>query len=1269
MTSNFTVSTNLSDYAPGATAMITASGFDAGSTIIFNVQHVEGAGIDGLYGTADDDIVSLGGDGHEPWYVVDGDVGDLDGLQNGTVVTSWYVNPDDSLGARFLLTALSGDGGLATETFTDSLPPPTEVLIKGAIIRGNTSIVSAPNIFLTLRADQYQAGYNTSARPVQFDEDSNNGLTRSVPLQSIPRETIGGLEYYVFSLKLDEDPSSPEISLGSLKIFSSTNLYLTSMNLNTDEFPAGTATLLYDLYPARDQNLTLVDWNSDPSAGDYEILIPSVVGLSPTTLIHLYCEFGPRSINGSPSDGGAEQWFLRPKSPPSIAVDKAFVSVTDGNNNGQVDAVGDVLNYKITVTNTGGVLLTGVSVVDPLTGLNQSGVGLFPGQSRTFTTSYTIEQADLDNKGGGDGDIDNTATADSDQTEPVSDSVEVKLASNPSMTIDKQATLADGGTKADAAGDVINYAIIVRNNGDVGLTDVKVTDLMLSASPLLRFSGDTDSDNVLDLTETWTYRASYVVTQADLDDKGGGNGYLDNTAIADSQQTEEVSDTAQVSLVYTPMIEIDKSFISVTGGDDNGLADHAGDVLNYEVVVTNTGNVTLTGVSVVDPMTGQNISNVTLAVGESKTYKTSYTLTQADLDDKGGGNGYLDNTAIADSQQTEEVSDSAQVLLAYNPMMEIDKVFVNVTGGSDDQTNAAGDLINYAITIRNAGNITLTGIRVVDEHTGLSDSISRLAPGESKTYNTSYTLTQADLDNRGGGDRDIDNVATAFSEQAQTVSDSVEVPLVITPSISIDKLTVVGANAGDNLTGIQAGETVLWRYIVTNTGNTTLSNIYVSDDNGSPDNSANDFTLTYQSGYQSGDDGDGVLDVGETWIFEKTTMAIAGRYENTGVAYGMSGDSTVDDSDTSSYTAIPPAGLIAPTGTTVQQYAFGTASTFQAYYASQGGDIQYSVKSGKINQTNPGVFFYYTGGNGGIQDGDADGKVEKITVLIDQTVTSSNNTLTTSFKPLNYANIQLYKVIDSGISGQADGIVNAYDTFQSVQISASNVTVSANGDVTVNFMPDAEGTMYVLSVKYETSAVVGNAVGTRPALWPTINYDFDTWVNGTFSQTDEGGINLAPKAVSKLMLDGTAGDGARAINASQIKAAFGEALAYWSGQGFDVSALKASSVEIANLGKMGDQWLLGITQDGHITIDDDAAGHGWSIGLGGVSPHKVDLLSVLLHEIGHVIGQGDDTMGAWLAVGERMLPTAQADEPVWPLPASALGIIGTANAPIEAHFG
>ena len=45
------------------------------------------------------------------------------------------------------------------------------------------------------------------------------------------------------------------------------------------------------------------------------------------------------------------------------------------------------------------------------------------------------------------------------------------------------------------------------------------------------------------------------------------------------------------------------------------MVDEVGDVLNYTVTVTNTGNVTLTGVTVVDPLTGQNISGVTLAPG------------------------------------------------------------------------------------------------------------------------------------------------------------------------------------------------------------------------------------------------------------------------------------------------------------------------------------------------------------------------------------------------------------------------------------------------------------------------------------------------------------------------------------------------------------------------------------------------------------------------------------------------------------------------------
>ena len=169
------------------------------------------------------------------------------------------------------------------------------------------------------------------------------------------------------------------------------------------------------------------------------------------------------------------------------------------------------------------------------------------------------------------------------------------------------------------------------------------------------------------------------------------------------------------------------------------------------MTVTNAGNVTLTGVTVVDPLTGQSISGVTLAPGASQTYNTSYTLTQADLDNHGGGDNDIDNTATADSNETGPVSDSAEVpLVGITPAIAIDKVFLNVTGGDGDAlADAVGDVLNYTVTVTNAGNVTLTGVTVVDPLTGQSISGVTLAPGASQTYNTSYTLTQADLDNHG----------------------------------------------------------------------------------------------------------------------------------------------------------------------------------------------------------------------------------------------------------------------------------------------------------------------------------------------------------------------------------------------------------------------------------------------------------------------------------------------------------------------------------------
>ncbi|VVP96292.1 hypothetical protein PS938_02053 [Pseudomonas fluorescens] len=167
-----TVTTNLEDYAPGSTAIITASGFAAGSTVTLEVDHAIGAGADGVWGTPDDVLDTNTGAGHEPWSVTDGGAGDLDGQVNGSVTTSWYVNPDDSAGATFLLTATAagadgvvgtGDDAVATTSFTDS--------VLGVVATGED---------VTL--DETAGLQNAAATPTPAgDADDNDILVASLP--------------------------------------------------------------------------------------------------------------------------------------------------------------------------------------------------------------------------------------------------------------------------------------------------------------------------------------------------------------------------------------------------------------------------------------------------------------------------------------------------------------------------------------------------------------------------------------------------------------------------------------------------------------------------------------------------------------------------------------------------------------------------------------------------------------------------------------------------------------------------------------------------------------------------------------------------------------------------------------------------------------------------------------------------------------------------------------------------------------------------------
>jgi len=237
------VTSDLNDYAPGSTAIITASGLDDGATVTFEVDHVADAGEGGILGTADDTTIELGGDGHDSWTVTDGGDGDLDGEVNGVIVTSWYVNPDDSLDETFLLSADEGTE-TAFASFTDSAINLTTQTIYTILPDDDGEVILNGAIFgaATIREGSGTGNYNTilavhggdnDAEGFQTDADSSTTSTDLADVDFAKTETtllaemtivvVDGVEYIEYRVDLNEpnNGTEPLISLTEFKIYQS----------------------------------------------------------------------------------------------------------------------------------------------------------------------------------------------------------------------------------------------------------------------------------------------------------------------------------------------------------------------------------------------------------------------------------------------------------------------------------------------------------------------------------------------------------------------------------------------------------------------------------------------------------------------------------------------------------------------------------------------------------------------------------------------------------------------------------------------------------------------------------------------------------------------------------------------------------------------------------------------------------------------------------------------------------------------------------------
>ncbi|MFC1929832.1 hypothetical protein ACFLW6_03090 [Chloroflexota bacterium] len=65
-------------------------------------------------------------------------------------------------------------------------------------------------------------------------------------------------------------------------------------------------------------------------------------------------------------------------------------------------------------------------------------------------------------------------------------------------------------------------------------------------------TGDGDTSGELEVGEIWTYTGSYIVQQSDLNDNGGGDGDIDNTATVSSDDLADESDSEEVPIANMP---------------------------------------------------------------------------------------------------------------------------------------------------------------------------------------------------------------------------------------------------------------------------------------------------------------------------------------------------------------------------------------------------------------------------------------------------------------------------------------------------------------------------------------------------------------------------------------------------------------------------------------------------------------------------------------------------------------------------------------------
>ncbi|MDF0513857.1 SdrD B-like domain-containing protein [Agromyces sp. H3Y2-19a] len=603
---------------------------------------------------------------------------------------------------------------------------------------------------------------------------------------------------------------------------------------------------------------------------------------------------------------------------PAVDIEKSTNGQDADTPTGPYVTVGGGVRWTYVVTNTGGVDLTNITVTDDLvdaadidcdaTGSNVIAGPLEPEASFTCVATGTATAGQCENTG-------TVVGTDPTSVEVTDDDPSHYFGATPAVDIEK----ATNGEDADeptgplvAVGGTVAWTYVVTNTGDVPLTNITVTDDLVDASAIdCAGTGSNVVAGPLEPDDTVTCIAAGVAVEGQYANLG--------SVVATGPETTDVDGNS------VPGVEVDDDDPSHYFGVDSAIdiekatngqdADEApgplvpvgGDV-EWTYVVTNTGNVPLTDVTVTDDLvdaadidcddTGGNVIAGPLEPEASFTCVATGTATAGQYENTGTVTG-------TDTMDTEVTDDDPSHYFGAEPAVDIEKA----TNGEDADAPTGpyvptGGDVEWTYVVTNTGNVPLTNVTVTDDQvdagsidcdaTGSNVIAGPLEPEASFTCIATGTATVGQYANLG-------TVTGVDPLQAEVTDEDASHYFGAEPAIDIEKAT--NGEDADEAPGVPltAGDGVEWTYVVTNTGNTPLIDIAVTDDLVDASEISCDGTGSNVFA--------GPLQPGESFTCAATGIAIEGPYVNIGAVMGQvpGTDLVVTDDDPANYTgtAVP----------------------------------------------------------------------------------------------------------------------------------------------------------------------------------------------------------------------------------------------------------------------------------------------------------------------------------------------------------------------------